>query len=559
MESSGSGHKAPDVAAQLERDPPQLHVFDEFVGQTDGQWTCLYRSRGAIGSDETSGWYSCLMPRRLLPKALTSSSWDLVYDSGRPGFMVSHSAGRKRTEYLRTGTSGIEALVHVRFIPGRETQIDVSEEFRFLFQLFERRPDRTLYYTDDLGNDLDAIRVTDNEVLARTSLVRRYQAARQLCLGLFIDSTVSDQPHLKDLPDTDWEIATDNSRLTYYLRDLHAPGAGRFSRLLGKRFLLPPRRSQCAVWPFEETKQYERFIIAIDDLGRPIENTSNPNKLANYFGANAGKPQYVTPVFFRREVLGKYYQQPQRYGIQDGYVRCEGFWGMGIDNDAGDYVVAFLGDLGRDLPHGEQLYWKSFNVPPAGPMSETAIRRSFLGQWADASSADLQFKKRYGRASQAWEAVFKWPLFKPMHEDDAHVLKQLRKPLTDDQAEFDEQILHLAKLLVDSLNEEALAAAVGPGDKDEKGITKLDRFLEQHHAAERLAILAPLRTIQAIRSSGGAHRKGTKFDRVRSGAPVDRRAWFQALLEDAIVTLRLLSEFAQSAGRTGQTAEGIDR
>jgi hypothetical protein len=32
-----------------------------------------------------------------------------------------------------------------------------------------------------------------------------------------------------------------------------------------------------------------------------------------------------------------------------------------VNND--DYVAVFLGDL-ADLPIKEQLYWKSFNIPP---------------------------------------------------------------------------------------------------------------------------------------------------------------------------------------------------
>lgn len=59
--------------------------------------------------------------------------------------------------------------------------------------------------------------------------------------------------------------------------------------------------------------------------------------------------------------------------------------------------MVFLGDLGRDLPSSERDYWRTFNVAPAGRMSETAFRRSILGQFTDPKSPDLQFKWTYQR------------------------------------------------------------------------------------------------------------------------------------------------------------------
>src|SRR2546422_7672542 len=47
--------------------------------------------------------------------------------------------------------------------------------------------------------------------------------------------------------------------------------------------------------------------------GEPVEHTSNHEKLGNYFGANADAPHYLTPIYFRKEVLGKYYADPDRY------------------------------------------------------------------------------------------------------------------------------------------------------------------------------------------------------------------------------------------------------
>src|SRR5207248_6007843 len=135
-----------------------------------------------------------------------------------------------------------------------------------------------------------------------------------------------------------------------------------FSRLVGKRLLSPPPIDHCGLWPYEASQQYETFAIGVDEMGRPVEYSANPDGLANYFGANPQAPQYVTPVTFRKDVLEKYYRSPSKYSVEDGYLRRGGFWGIRIDNENPEQVIVMLGDVGRDLPFAEQKYWKSFNL-----------------------------------------------------------------------------------------------------------------------------------------------------------------------------------------------------
>jgi hypothetical protein len=53
-------------------------------------------------------------------------------------------------------------------------------------------------------------------------------------------------------------------------------------------------------------------------------------------------------------VLTKYYAHPERYSVEDGFLRCQGLWGLKLDNNHHEYIIVFLGDLGRDLPSDEQ-------------------------------------------------------------------------------------------------------------------------------------------------------------------------------------------------------------
>lgn len=134
--------------------------------------------------------------------------------------------------------------------------------------------------------------------------------------------------------------------------------------------------------------------------------TCNPNELADYFGNNPGAPHYLIPVFFRRDVLTKYYSKPELYSVKDGYLRCGGLWGLRIDNNHEKYVVVYLGDLGRDLPPGERAYWKSFNVTPDGTISDVNWKRHFLGQFTDPEKADLVFKLQFNFFQKMVEEIW---------------------------------------------------------------------------------------------------------------------------------------------------------
>lgn len=128
-----------------------------------------------------------------------------------------------------------------------------------------------------------------------------------------------------------------------------------------------------------ETKEYLDYIIGIDEYGEPKSYTSNPDKLSNYFGANPGAPHYLTPVFFKKEVLQRYLSRPDIFSVEAGYLRCQCLWGIEIDNEHKDVVSVYLGDLGRDLPTQEQAHWKQYNIA-----TRTSITTVFSWGWMTA-------------------------------------------------------------------------------------------------------------------------------------------------------------------------------
>src|SRR5690606_37990265 len=130
-----------------------------------------------------------------------------------------------------------------------------------------------------------------------------------------------------------------------------------------------------------------------------------------------------------------------------------GYWHLRFDNNSSEQICVFLGDLGRDIPHSEQVYWKSFNISPEGKsMSKTYFERSMLGAFADAESPDLVFKSVFERFQADWLKSKGWQLFLPLVEADKHCFKTLHSLTKNEQSEFDSQILSLVKITIDSIN-----------------------------------------------------------------------------------------------------------
>jgi hypothetical protein len=524
-------------------DATQAQVYDAFCQEMKDSWVWLFRSRGRI-EGHSVGQYSAILTPERAKAAVRDASWDVHIGSGGHGFTEYFEDEGRRTVYERYPGDGAELLVSYREFHGvRPSDFEVVEEFRLLFNLWEDRPSRTLYCFDGSGYPIKAVTVDERGVRALASLVRRYQAAKQAYLALYLDSTLRSEE--LDSEEHRWEEADENKVFSYYRGTLDLAGDA-FSRLLGKRLLPPPPIETCGIPPFEKEEGYEDFLIGLSEMGAEIRHTSDPDQLANYFGANPDSPHYLTPVYFRREVLSKYYADPDRFSIEDGYLRCTGLWGLRLDNDQAGHIMVFLGDLGRDIPREEAQYWRSFNIPPPeeGP-SETLMRRAFGGQFAEPKSTDLRFPRAYLKTSEAWNETFGWPLFRPLHDDDKHVLGKLHSPVTESAAEFDEQVLYLAKLLVDSINEESIKTAIGKGDAGERALSKLERFLTHEGMEDARALLKPFADVQGLRSRGAAHRKGSSFDISSVFGDLDRRAGFEKLLGEAVEVLDVLLTFAQ--------------
>jgi hypothetical protein len=520
----------------------QSDVIEELLPSIGKQqWQILHLS--ADDYPHRLGMWSAFLNEEAVNRAMSRDGWDFMRGDGKPGFSKSWSGEKEVITYNRFGDDdGFRPLVLYRSFYGAFPQyVELDEEFRLYHDLAEDKERGLLLLFDASGREIEVVRITLNEVHARLKYLRQFQAGTGLYLVIYLDSVRYSKISIDSVPTYEHQLV-DSAGMIRWRRDVAEcdfmiKEYKTFSRLLGKIILPPPIIDKAGIWPFEDdSNQREvKFIVGVDEDGNEIEPSSDPDKLYNY--------TYLTPIYFRREVLAKYFAEPERYKVSDGRLSCLNLWSCQIDNDLESYVVVFLGDLGRDLPYDEQLHWRQFNVPPEGGVSETNFRRSFLNQFTDPQSPDLTFRHLYVTINRNWEEVFGWPLFLPPSPGDEYLLDTVRIPVTNSQVELDQQIGHLTKLIVDSLNEKELTKGAGPLEEDTKGIGKLDGFLATTQFPERETVIQLLRDLQSLRSTGSAHRKGSGYQKIIAKLGVDPKNKPDAvrrLLEEIIAALRAL-------------------
>ena len=520
----------------------QLDLIEDVLPKVGGkQWQTLY-SHSRDDHGELTIWCGLLEPKAV-GTAMEEVGWDLMIGDGLPGFSRRWSSSGTTTVYHRFGIAGVRPLVLSRSFHGAFTPYcELDEEFRLYHNLAEDKDRGLLLSFDDSGREIEVARIEEQRVGVRLKHLRQFQAGTGLYVAIYFESVRYSQIPLADVPEDERERERVENLVRWHRIVAKwdvSNEAETASRLLGKVILAPPPRDKAGIWPFSEMGEDEpdvKFIVGIDSNGDPVEFTSNPDQLKNYFGANPEARDYLTPVYFRREVLGKYFAEPDRYRVGDGQLSCLSLWSCRIDNDLDSYVVVFLGDLGRDLPYGERLHWRQFNVPPEGGVSETQFRRGFLAKFADAKTPDLVFRREYENLNDQWQQSQGWSLYLPLAVGDQHLLKAIRLLVTNSQNEFDEQVICLTKLLVDSLNERELEARVGDLGKDVKGIGKLSAFLEATAFPQASSAIRFLKDLQKLRSTGSAHRKGKSYAKIidKLGVQSSKKAdVFRFLLEAA--------------------------
>ncbi len=506
------------------------------------QWVQVLGTKKMNNSD--AAFFCGLISLDNLNSVFRDASWDIREESCFPGFQYDAGAD---SHYMRNCSEdeGKETIVFERrFYELKPSVIEVSEEFRLLNNLYFEKNDSSYYSIKEDGQCEQVVRIEENAVYIKLNYLLRYISAKQKALILYFDINYKIKGSMIEngLMEFDKDIKTDNLFYSIYGRELTSLKPKTFSRLLGKKIILPRPKETCGYWPFEKERKYIEYIIDSDDYGEPISFTSNPSELSDYFGKNEWAPHYLTPVCFKKEVLQKYISDSSTYKVENGILSCGNLWSITLDVDHRDYVMAYLGDLGTYLPECEQEYWKSFNVLTDEKLSKSRLMIDFMNIPSAPDIADVKFKDKYKLLNGKWEKKLGWPLFLPLAVSDQYNLDNIRIPLSTGQEEFDQQVLALNKTLVDSLNEKQIGKEITLVD-GMKGIAKLEEWFRVKNLTNYEPHISFLRDLQELRSAGSGHRKGRSYQKICEKLKItneDRKADFESILSGGLAFLEFL-------------------
>lgn len=468
-------------------EPSQEEIINNFFIKELPDWITVRSHEKWSNSRLETLKHSCLCPIGYVEKALKDYEWDFRIGEGSPSIIEHYDKEKLVTEYSRYGNDdGIEPIVITQDLLGiiENPAPRVSEEFVLFLNLYQDGDG--LYAIDNSSDSEEAVRYSKNKVEIRKKYLMRFISAKQMALLLFIQSTWSTT---KEHTDDPLPKPKTGELYTYSLAT---------DRLLGKRIILPPAKIESS------DKMYESFIYKEDSVGNPVEFSCgpyNPN-------TNGGNSRCLTPIYFKKSVLEKYYNNPNKYTISDGCLSCGSLWALPIDNDHESTVMAFLGDLGK-LPNTEQKYWRSFNIPPSdNSISRTNYARSFLGEFCNAKSPEFEFKQLYYDFNNKWQNTHGWPLLRNGNIDSIESdLKNFRIPLSNEDDEFKCSLLLLSKLLNDRLDTNNIKKHISRQLNDEEkkfgSIKLLNIYLEENNIDTKITEV--LGHIQRLRSKGVAH------------------------------------------------------
>lgn len=505
------------------------------------QWLQVSGHKDMNGAD--AGFWCGLVSLDHIEDVYHNVGWDVsVGKQGCPGFEDNGYGYQYKANLLN---DGFESILYYREFYGVEKNyIELSQEFILLNNLRYNTISKSYLAMYENGESEEAVKyIDDTTIQIKMKFLRNYSAAKQMAILLFFDIRTKFDGKISDYGIAEFNCKYKDDGLFYGLwgGDMNFPTYV-YSVLMGKKILIPSPVEKCGYWPYEKEETYEDFIIGVDEFGKEILCTCDPDKLNNYFEANPGAPMYLTPVFFKREVLQKYVNKPELYEIRDGYLSCQSLWGIEIDNHHKNCIVVYLGDLGRDLPESERGYWKSYNIVGEAGVSKVSFQRDFCSMFSESNMEDHRFQDAYSSLIKRWNEKYGWDLYLPLSAEDQYNLTQIQIPLGNSQPEFDQLVLALVKVLIDSLNEKQLII-LGNDQSDIKGIGKLEKWLQSKEAVGYEDHITFLRNLQKLRSTGSGHRKGKEYSKISNTFGLSEKSKidvFEIILQKANAFLKYM-------------------
>ncbi len=510
-----------------------------------------------------------VIPYNLAEEVLSGDHISDVIENVWPEPTAYRSDRESPIKYFRWGVNqdeyGSEPLVIDRqFSKMKEDYLEISEEFRLFHNLYHDKETNTYIKIDDAGNETTVGIVKPDEVQIRLKEIRQFLAIKEMWLSLLFEFNEYSEYSLEELGPGEFERYDFRRKgamcWSYDCWDIPVQNFQSISRLRGRKLIEPLPKSKSGFGDFAEDPKYAEFIVDVDENGDEVYHTCDPYKLDDHLGENSDAAWKYNIVHFRKQVLEKYSTiEPSKYYVKNSMVGCK-MWSMKIDDDHRDKVCVFLKEL-CNLPYSEQIYWKSYNIPPGGGVSESFYRRMVQGEWVNSSQPDILFKQSYEQLQKVCDECLDWQLLKPLSPEDEYRFQRLRVPVNNEQSHFDDLVQDLQTILVESINvkplKRPLPAAKKADLKCKGSIEILKAALNFHSVEDADHRVSFLQKLQALRSEGSSHRKGRGYQKIANYFGVDslgHQEAFAEILKQALDTI----DFLTSVVRSGKLSDKND-
>lgn len=531
-------NRIPSVVRDFEEQPETLDVlsflsFRDWFAKKETEskdWIIVARSYKDACTDLFTFSVMVSASKYYIKRLLSKPDWDVDLDFGKPHFYADMAG---KAAYYDSGMeSKINGLKFKPFTIYRSfhdfipNMFELVQNFILYHEAFFVSQENEYRFINEDGELQTIARIMKDDnnqlVLVDTHYLKDYLAANRCYLVRYHDHRRHAVEDVSSQIKGQIKSVILKNKLSCFELSLRTDVPSKeyrsVSRLFGKDIVLPysePIKPRSLSIIEDKEKRFVSFIVGQNERGENIESTCNRVELSDYH-ADRGTPHFLTPVFFKREALSKYYQEPSRYKVSESYVRCLDLWLLSIDTTAEGLIQTWLGDLGG-IPYKEQLHWRQFNVPPKGKITEHRWRRDFMAEPVEPTGDPIyRFRVAFEEVQRVTKTRYGEELFRKLDQKDIYVYETLHLPLTEEWKEFDEQVQALAKITVDSLNVDLLSRESGKkidGKLIKGSIDLLEAFLDWKKIPEesKKQILLPLRCVWTIRSVGVAHRKGSNF------------------------------------------------
>lgn len=451
----------------------------------------------------------------------------------------------------------VKQLVFVRiFHDLREddaVSYEIRQEYLHASEIFWR-PEQSAYCRFDEYGDFDPIvsvtpRTGDHDITLitfRRAPLEEYLAASDSVLLQTFDFTLFRSGEFHGWSDSPEQMMSEGEGIVYrYKID-----SGCASYYRGVQILAPSRTKaeifkSIRVGPDSVKKSSGVEFIALDWRNdRIVDISTHPAATTNYFQTSGNsRPFEVSPAFFRPEVLIKYKADRDKYTVGEagGTISCRGAWELrtyGVNEEG--QVFTYIRYL-RNLPHDEQMYWRSFNERPRAGIPERVIKRDFKGEWSAIDSPLGKVRRiivRWSEASVAW-----WTL------GDEVLLQSVNTPRTNSRDEWGRSFSDLAKLVVQGFRVKVIRAKVSESGVEfgpkEGSIKLMERLLSSQRALADCERLVNLRLVQLVRSKVDAHYGGSEAQEIAQDALSEHgsfTAHFESVCEGLAEELEMIEQ-----------------